>query len=493
LWGDDTSAAATAPAATGTAPAGTTAPAGSAPGAATPGSAPAAAGAQAKTPAAASYPKELAWAVAEFDGPGDWRSRLPLLLVRAWEAVREHKLSDAERDALKTRFVEASLRSLDQQAAKLKLDLDRKRLLGSLPATEPAATEAALKALDDKRAGVGQGAAAEPPATLPYKAVWPSGQDKRPWTVTDPAALAAQAPALFTVTGSFRVVGGYLAVHVALYSDLESRVLQQWDGSFAPDEAADRMADASDRFRETLLGRPWAGLALTLDSTQPSGIRVKVGDEWHVVPWSTDDLEPGPLDLVVQRPGEPDSTRTVELAKDQRTVVPWSVEDQPTDKIVLETDPPGALLYMDSRYLGPSPQTVDRPRFTTRIRAQASGWETTAWEIGPRTDSPSLKKLELPHKPASVPDAKHAFYFSLAVFSFALTTTAFAGAWTSEQVQIADAYAAAGAQTGFNTAVSRYQLVEAGYVTSGVLTAGVFVWMMFALANYLGVTQATLP
>jgi len=299
-----------------------------------------------------------------------------------------------------------------------------------------------------------------------------------------------KSKALYVVTGSVRSVGGYLSVSIDLYSAVEKRVLSTWEGRFAPEEAPGEMARASDQFRTVLLGRPWAGLSVT---SAVGGTQVWVGDQWHNLPWSNDDLVPGPLALKVRQPGRPEEVKTLELSPGAHLVLALADPAPSLDPIVLETDPPGAALYLDSRYLGPSPQTVDRPLTTTRVRAQSPGWATTAWEIGPQTVSPSHKTLEVPRPSPSVSDTKDRFYLSLAAFSFSLTTAAFTGAWQDEQVKLTNAYAASGAITGYTLARDRYVLVTAGYAASVVLTSGVFVWMMFELGDYLGAAQASLP
>lgn len=438
-----------------------------------------------------SFPKELLWALGEFQGDPDWGARLALLVARGWQNLPNHQLTEVEKGVLRTQFLEDTLKGLDQQRSKLLLDLDRRRLLGPLPATEPAATLKSVSDLDDQLLAAQGGVAAnDPPGSLPLRAVWPRDRDNLPWGVNDGPGLAAQASASYAITGTVRLVGVYLSVTASLYSRLEQRVLDTWEGRFAPDEAADRMAEAADHLREALLGRPWSGLILT---GKTPGIRVKVADRWHPLPWSSDELLPGPLTLVVSQPGKPDASRTVDLPVDGRLPLTWDEASGPVDKIVLKTEPPGVALYLDSQYIGPSPQTVDRPRATTRVRAQAPGWETAAWEIGPDTPSPSLKVLVAPHGPPAVQATKDNFYFTLALFSVSLTTTAFVGAWATEQLQLADAYYTVGNQAGVDTAYSRYELVTGGYVAGVVLTSGIFVWMMVQLGDYLAATQATLP
>jgi len=417
---------------------------------------------------------------------------LPLLLIHSWGPVTDHALTGPEKAQLRQRSVDAALTLLEQQAAGLTLALDKKRLQGPLPSTEPDGTQKALDALasqeDDLRAG--RASNLDAPTTLPFRRVWAKDKDSLPWPRTDGPTLAAQTAAWFAVTGSFRLVAGYLSVHVELYSALEGRVLSVWDGRFAPDEASDRMTEAADSFREILLGRPWAGLSVEGGT---SDTRVKVAGVWHPLPWSSDDLQPGSLEVVISQPGLPDSQQSITLPTNGRVSLPWGPATTSPDKIVLETEPPGVSLYLDSQYLGPSPQTVPRPRTTARVRAQAPGWQTAAWEIGPKTASPSRYVLQAPRALPSVQDTKDRFYFSLAAFSASLTATSFLGAWSTEQLELADAYYTAGSASGLNTAYTRYQWVTGAYAAGVVLTSGIFVWMMFELGDYLAAAQASLP
>ena len=438
-----------------------------------------------------SYPKDFSWAVGEFGGEGEWTSRLPRLLIRGWDALPEHQLTDAEKSALVEKWKDDGLRSIELQKSTLTLALDKKRLAGSLASSEPAATLKSLGDLDAKAALVraGQGAG-DPPLTLPLRGVWATGQEQRPWPVFDRHDLVIKAKSLYAVTGTVRLVGGYLDVTVELFSDLENKVLAAWEGRFAAEEASDRMGEVSDKFHGVLLGHSWAGITVT---SAISGTRIQMGGQWHLLPWRSDDLSPGRLDMVVQTPGRPNQSLNFSLEEGHRLSVVLPAETVPASRLILETDPPGVSLYLDSQYLGPSPQTIDRPLATTRVRAQAPGWATTTWEVGPKTASPSRKSLSLPKPLPSVSDAKDRFYFSLAAFSFSLTTSAFAGAWTGEQVELTNAYAVAGDQNGYQTAYSRYRLVSAGYLASVVLTSGLFVWMMFQLGDYLGAAQTNLP
>ncbi len=96
----------------------------------------------------------------------------------------------------------------------------------------------------------------------------------------------------------------------------------------------------------------------------------------------TDDLQPGAVEVVVQSPGRPKETLNLSLEEGHRTLVklPAAAPPASTERLVWRLDPTGASLYLDSQYLGPSPQTIDRPLATTRVRAQARG--TSHHDVG---------------------------------------------------------------------------------------------------------------
>jgi hypothetical protein len=446
---------------------------------------------------AQTLPKELTWAVGTFAGDGEWTNRLPQLLVRSWDRLATHRLTDTEVSAIEKKFLDDTLRGYDQQESQALLALDLKKLAGTLPSTEPAATEKTLADLATKRRNAGSGTLVngQPPASLPLKPLWAPNRTGQSWTSVDRRELASQSQGLYLVTGSVRVLGPSLAVEIQLSSTIENRVLVSWEDHFAPDEAAAKMGEASAALRQTLLGRPWAGL-----DVRPAvpGSRIRVSGTWHDLPWTADDLDPGTLDIELLVPGRPASTQTVTLETNQRTVFTPAAVDETPDRLVLETDPPGASLFLDSQYLGPSPQTVDRPLATTRVRAQAPGMAALTWEVGPATASPSRGTLVAPRALPDVEAAKDKFYWTLAAFSFSLTSSAFVGAWFDEQVKLTNAYVpyTASSQTAWDNyqkAADRTQAVRVAYAGSIVLTSGVFVWMMFALGDYLGAAQASLP
>ena len=154
--------------------------------------------------------------------------------------------------------------ALRRQASQMRLDLDKKKIVGPLPAGEPATTEKALADLDVKIAQTQAGnGVAVPPDTMNLRAVWPAGRDQRPWPATDGPALAAQAKTFLAVaghrTGHRRLARG---LDRAVQFHREPRARHLAGAGSRPTKRRSFMAEASDAWREGLLGRPWAGLKL---------------------------------------------------------------------------------------------------------------------------------------------------------------------------------------------------------------------------------------
>lgn len=438
-------------------------------------------------------PTEVTWAAAEFSGSGEWVARFPLLISRDWKDLTTHVLSESEVRAWQKTTLENNLRALDQKESSLALELDRKRLIGTLSAADVSNAEKSRTDWSKQREGLmapvrEPGPPADP---IPLKPTAASGGSSL-WTGRTGPEVALRSKATYVLLGEVRMVGPALLVKAELYSSLDKRVLTQWIGQFSPDEASEKAAEASDRFRSFLLGRPWAGVSVT--SPTP-GTRVRWKETWYPLPWTSDQFEPGPLSLGVRFPGHPEEVRTYDLQPEQRTELILEAPVTSVGTLRLETEPPGAFLYQDSRYLGPSPQTIERPLVTHRIRAEAPGWADLAWEVGPQSPEVVFKTLHPPTTPPSVPDAKDRFYVALAAFSFSLTSTTFLGAWWDDRAKLMVYYADRRQDyyANYRKAYDNYWWTGAAYAGGIVLTSGVFVWMMFELADYLGIAEASLP
>lgn len=385
-------------------------------------------------PATTATAVQAGWAVGRLAGTSSWADRLPLMVARAWGTPATHTLSDEEKSALKQTALDQALATALKAASAAKLALARKQLAGTATeadrtSTQKTVADAEAKAAD-AQAGRTTGVDAPATMTLAFRA---SG-DGFPWPVGQGKPAWTKANAVWYLGGRIDEVGPALSVKFQLENAWLGAVVATWEATFDPSEADRQMAAAAAALLPTLTG-----------------------------------------------------------ASPNQPVAPAEVPAPATDTLVLETDPPGVPLYLDSRYLGPSPQMVPRPGATTRVRGEPADGASQSWEIGPSSPSTvthtMLPKTEVP----DVPAFKDRFYWILAGFSASLTSTAFASAWSAEQVKLTNAYADAGDTAGYHTAHDRYLAVTALYGTGVVLTSALFVWMMVELGDYLTAAQASLP
>ena len=441
------------------------------------------------TPATAAPATPWNIAVGQLRGKGLAALQIPRVLFGLLQSIDTHTLKEDERQALNDKSWMANLTALRQQISQQRLDLDRKLLSGTLTAQQISALKVSLQ-----QAQLNLETAKKPgldsiDLERPLVWVWPKGKGGQPWSWSSRDSFALDSNAQYLISGEVHDVGDYLDVTLWLYSVISNQVLADWHGQMAHDEVQAQIISAADRFREYLWGRPWSSLT----ALGPSVAHFTIDGVVHALPWQDDELSPGTHHVKFDVPGLSSADQTIELKAGEHRVLSAPSIPSTAPKILVDSDPQGAFVYADSQFLGPAPQEILRPKGTVRVRVQSVGWETSSVDLNPSTPDKIVVHLEKPYKRPSVASRKDSFYWSLAVFSASLTSTAFLGAWSAEQVQLTNAYVLNGSVGGAEVAYARYQEVTALYATGVVLTSAVFVWMMFELADYLDTAQTTLP
>ena len=429
-------------------------------------------------------------------GPSEaspWASSLPQLLVRDWAFLSGHVVTDAEQAQWKKISTERQSLELQKQRDQKAWELSRLQVMPEPPAAELKTARDALARLEKEveRAMSASSSSAPLPERLVLKQKSPAGSEGLPSQASTADALAASTGAWYLVTGTLKVISGYLTVQYTLTSTLEERVLDTWSGTFAPEEAPEKMHEASQRFLDDLLGGPWAGLDLASDLP---GTEVNLGAEgWKPVPWRGEFLVPGIRELDVHRPGFPSEKIRVDLVAGETAHIVLPVPPTSPDLITVVTTPPGAEVRLDSRWIGLTPITVPRPLDTSRLKMGLDGFAPEVVEVGPGTPSIVEKVLTLPQPDVDLVASRDRFYQASAVFSFSLTATLFARALADQQLRQATASASGDDANKYTSAVSAFQALWYGSQGGLALTTGVFVWMMMTLSDYLSDAQTTLP
>jgi len=168
--------------------------------------------------------------------------------------------------------------------------------------------------------------------------------------------------------------------------------------------------------------------------------------------------------------------------------------EAPADQVQtldIETQPEGAGLWLDSRWLGVSPLTISRPLSLSRLKVKLDGFETSCWNSAPlpaRIDW----TLGLPTTPPDSGAAATGSIWRSRRSRFA-DGTILTKDFSDQQVRLVTAYSAGTSVDNYNAAVDRFWLLWYGSQAGLALTTGVFVWMMFTLGDYLTAAQTPLP
>ncbi len=307
-----------------------------------------------------------------------------------------------------------------------------------------------------------------------------------------PADMAQALNADLMFWGILHSRGKIWHLEIGLWSRLENRNLLVWDDSFLPDEIHERLEKAHNAFQTLFLGRAWASLTI---HAQPSTVLYRIDGKSYGNPLVLRDLPPGRVKIEAEAPGFLTMTKTLNLAANKQTSLTWTLERSKAPPVSIETTPEGADVWVDSRWLGKTPLKVPSPISKAHLQLELDHYESISSSITP--GQKDLNFLLLPAQPKpDLQKAKDQFYLSLAVFSFSLTSTILARAFSDQWTALTNQYAAQYASNANPVVYANYsqayqwaQNFRYGAYGGLALTTGVFVWMMMELSAYIHVAE----
>jgi len=131
-------------------------------------------------------------------------------------------------------------------------------------------------------------------------------------------------------------------------------------------------------------------------TTTPAGARVSVNRrDRGVSPLTVRDMQPGQHLVEISMEGYRDARRTVTLLEGQNVLAALSLEPV-RGLLLVETDPPGADIYIENAHRGKTPRTLhDIPMGTHRIQLQAEGYFPREVEVAVEDRRPRLVSTAL--------------------------------------------------------------------------------------------------
>jgi hypothetical protein len=418
---------------------------------------------------------------------------VPLLLRDQVSGISTHSLTEDERSS-----VRAALAARAVTAAAAAITAARREHDALLFAVT-AATDAARKtAADHLQSAVARrdflltvdtslvDVAAEKPVTL----VEGTGQgkllDEPP---VPPAVYCARQGLDLLVGGTIREVQGYLLVDVWAYQAArDTMIISAREAAVREDLYAD-MEGLGGQLTGAVLGREWSIVAFAPSPPESSlyvdGALAASGASPALY------LEPGDREIRITAPGYGEVTRTLTLAPGKPARIDDTLLQVSPGTISLVTDPPGASLHVDSRWAGVTPLVVAAPPRRSRGVLELDGYYPVALSLGP--GSPPEMSFTLPPDlgPRDVRQdkARDAFYTAFGWFAASIPIPLFSYALIFDfGVQSAD-YTVNGQLAQAAAAKATYNGFLAGYYGGVAISAGLFIWMVTKIVQYVTVAN----
>ncbi len=437
----------------------------------------------------------LPFAATDLEPEDAWLARsIPLLMLETLSPLGEHRLSDAERNARRVRVLEAAQAEAGRALAEETRTRDRLLLADLSDDVRADRREAASRRVADARRALDRVMAMEAgavivPLTRPIE-FFRGGAELMPAGLTRGQA-ASQHDLDLILSGSVdRLDREFLVVEIAAYSVAREREVYRDLEVIALDDIAPLVEAMVERVAETVLGRSWAHLTVTTNTPEAAllvdGALVGFGTA------TSRFLEPGPRRVVV----------SYESVQREETVVllPGSAErievvlaPPRSGQIAVESEPPGADVYVDSVWQGRTPVELNRPHHTATVLLQREGSLDSRFTIGPQTPDRVVRDLasDIIGWTEQTTAARDRFYRALGFFVVSLPAPIILNG-VYENLSI---LYASGTPTGLSDRESDRLLATAntvywGYWASVGVSSGLFANLVVQLVRYIRTAES---
>lgn len=320
--------------------------------------------------------------------------------------------------ALAARLDEEALRSLEPGVDPLKR--------ASQVAEARKKTAEAAKALAELDAPAG---AEEPPQGQPEprkSLLWEgnAGGGLFPATESDPSSLLRDKGVSLLVRGEARAFGSYLALDLECFDLALGRPILAFRTYADPADPASLARDIAARVERAVAGRDFARVGL--QASPASALVLADGRLLGAEDRVLYRFEPGVLELAAAAPGRLPGSQALPYALGDRKSASFALERASTGLVLLETDPPGAEVFLDGLPLGTAPARLELEGRRAVASASAPGRESASIVLP--AEGESAARIELGPDdglgPAGRIDrAQRRFYQALGWFVLSLPAT----------------------------------------------------------------------
>ena len=400
-------------------------------------------------------------------------SAIPRLLRERLAPIRRHRLSADERRAHAQRVLAGAVRAASERLRELQRERDQQVLARADTAAvdeQLATVRGRLRELRDLPLEELEIAAHKPVAL----AAAGSDDPLLPAPRFSPLQATREADLDLLITGELEEVEGVLFLQIdALDSNLGRRVLSHHD-VLRPERADATLRELEQRLARLLVGEPWGTL-----SVRPNPAHSAVYVDGAFAGFGVTELPYqtlGAHTIRVTAPGHEPLEREVALAGSGLTLAPALVP-VPSPPVTIVSQPPGAALYLDARYLGVTPLQVAVTERPARLLLRLAGYRDAALILRPGSALPRVDLVPDEYdRAARQEQQRDRFYGRLGalVVSLAGPLILFTAAGEEGQRVAAGAGAAA-----------NHDLLIGGGVLSLTLSGALLVRTLAAIGDYL--------
>lgn len=414
---------------------------------------------------------------------------IPSLYLDSLSGIPDHRLTDEEKQSMEEYIVSEALDRLREEAGTLIRQRDA--LFFEKDAGRGQSIQASLERKREEIAGLeaGQYESAELPDSLPLALV----KENMQGDLLEPPGVFLKQYCQdrgidFLVTGSLEGVDDFFYLTTEVYNRFTDSVIFRESTACSSRELAARAEGIIPGLTSAVLGRPWA--ELRVQTTPPSASIYLEGTFSGAGILYKPYIRPGTYILEARAPGYESKRLEIELEPEQQETFHLKLPERVLNTFVVETDPPGADIYLSSMWVGKSPVAVAYPGKPAQLVAVKEGHKRifTILSEAPGERVFLTLQPETPFDYDIREDFRNNFYrdFGLFVVSIPFTLVGYS---LAEQYSIALSQADSEGETAtekyyrlWRTARLCYNLYSAGLYANTFL----FIHAAVSAAEYIG-------
>ncbi|TVQ99657.1 MAG: PEGA domain-containing protein [Spirochaetaceae bacterium] len=437
----------------------------------------------------------LPFAGTDLEPEDAWLARsIPLLMLETLSPLGEHRLSDAEREARRVRVLEKAQATAGRTLAEENRARDRLLLADLSDDVRADRREAADLRVTEARRALNRLLAMEAdevivPVTRPIE-FFGGGAELIPTGLARGQA-ASQHDLDLVLSGSVdRLDREFLVVEIAAYSVAQEREVYRDLEVIALDDIAPLVEAMVERVAETVLGRPWAHL--TVVTNTPNAALLVDGELVGFGSATSLFLEPGSRRVVVSYESV-QHQETVVLLPGRFERIDVALPQPQSGRVVVDSEPSGADVYVDSVWRGRTPVALNRPHHTATVLLQREGSLDSRFTIGPQTPDRVVRDLapDIVGWTEQTTAARDRFYRALGFFVVSLPAPIILnGVYENLAVLYASGTPAGLGSSESDRLLATANTVYWGYWASVGVSSGLFANLVVQLVRYIRTAES---